>query len=146
MVVFATSTWISHGCTYVPPCWTPSHLPPHPTPLGCPRALALGALLHASNLHWSSILHMVICMFQCYSLKSSHPCLLPHSPEVCSLHSCLFCCLAYRVLVTIFLYFNTLTHTHTHTHTHALIYCIGVTLSDVFPSVLEGTFHPPHWN
>ena len=27
-----------------------SHLPPYPIPLGCPRALALGALLHASNL------------------------------------------------------------------------------------------------
>ena len=29
----------------------PSHLPPHPIPLGCPRALALGALLHALRLH-----------------------------------------------------------------------------------------------
>ena len=35
---------------------SPSHLPPHSSPLGCPRAPALGALLHASNLHWSSIL------------------------------------------------------------------------------------------
>jgi len=49
---------------------TPSHLPPHPIPLGCPRAPALGALLHALNLHWSSILHIVIYMFQCYSLIS----------------------------------------------------------------------------
>ena len=50
----------------------PYHLPPHPLPLGCPRALALGALLHAWNLHWPSILHMVMYMFQYYSLKSSH--------------------------------------------------------------------------
>ena len=42
-------------------------------------------------------------MFQCYSLKSSHPRLLPQSPTVCSLHLCLFCCLAYRVIITIFL-------------------------------------------
>ena len=45
--------------------------PPHPNP-PCPpypRALALGTLLHTSNVHWSSILHMVIYMFQCYSLK-----------------------------------------------------------------------------
>ena len=42
-------------------------------------------------------------MFQCYSLKSSHSCLLPQSPKVCSLHLCLFCCLAYRVIVAIFL-------------------------------------------
>ena len=62
-----------------------SHLPPHPIPLSCPREPALGALLHASNLHWSSILHMVIYMFQCYSLISSNPRLLPHTPKVCSL-------------------------------------------------------------
>ena len=72
-------------------------------PLGCSRAPALSALLRASNLHWSSVLHMVIYVFQRYSLKSSHPRLLPHSPEVCSLYLCLFCCLAYRVIVTIFL-------------------------------------------
>ena len=82
---------------------TPSHLPPHPIPLGCPRAPALSALLHASNLHWSSILHVVIYMFQCYSLKSFHPRLLPQSPSVCSLYLSLFCCLAYRVIVIIFL-------------------------------------------
>jgi len=81
----------------------PSQLPPHPIPLGCPRALAVSALLHASNLHWSSILHMVIYMFQCYSLKSSHPRLLPHSPKVCCLHLRLFCYLVYRVVVTVFL-------------------------------------------
>ena len=100
---------------------TPSHLLPHPIPLGCPRALALGALLHTSNLRWPSILHMVTYTFQCYSLKSSHSCLLAHSPEVCSLHLCLFCCFAYRVVVTVFLYFNTHTRTHTHTYT-----CINI--------------------
>ena len=42
-------------------------------------------------------------MFQCYSLKSSHPHLLPQSPKVYSLHLCLFCCLAYRVIIIIFL-------------------------------------------
>ena len=51
----------------------------------------------------SSILHMVIHMFQCYSLKTSYSCLLPHSPKVCSLHLYLFCCLAYRIIITIFL-------------------------------------------
>ena len=82
---------------------TPSHIPPHPIPLCCPRALALSALLHALNLHWSSVLHMVIHMFQCCSLKSSHPPLLPHSPNICSLHLCLFCCLVYRIITTVFL-------------------------------------------
>ena len=44
-------------------------------------------------------------MFQCYSLKSSHPCLLPQSLKVCSLHLCLFCCLAYRIIIITFLNF-----------------------------------------
>ena len=61
------------------------------------------ALFHALNRDWPSISHMVIYMFQWYSLKSSHPWLLPPSPNVCSLHQCLFCCLAYRVIITIFL-------------------------------------------
>ena len=42
-------------------------------------------------------------MFQCHSPKSSHPLPLPQSPKDCSIHLCLFCCLAYRVIVTIFL-------------------------------------------
>ena len=97
-----TLTWISHGCTCVPHPDPPSHLPPHPIPQGHPSAQALSTLSHALNLDWRSISHMVIYMFQCYSLKSSHPCLLPQSPKVCSLHLCLFCCLAYRVIITIF--------------------------------------------
>ena len=36
---------------------SPSHLPPHPSPLGCPRTWALSVLLHAWNSHWSSISH-----------------------------------------------------------------------------------------
>ena len=52
---------------------------------------------------WWSISHMIIYMFQCYSLKSSHPHLVPQSPKVCSLHWCLFCCLEYKVIITIFL-------------------------------------------
>ena len=94
-----TLTWISHGCTCVPPSWTPLHLPSHPIPLGCPSAPALSALLHALNLHWSSISRMVIYMFQWYSLKSFHPRLLPQSPKVCFLLLYLFCCLAYRVFL-----------------------------------------------
>ena len=80
-----------------------SHFHPYPISLGCPRASALSALFHASNLGWSSISHMVIYMFQCYSFKPSHPYLLPHSPKVCPLHLCLFCCPSYRVMITIFL-------------------------------------------
>ena len=99
-----TLTWISHGYTCVSHPQPSSHLPPHPIPQGCPSAPAFKALFHTSNLDWQSISHKVIYMFQCYSLKSSHPCLLPQSPGVCSLYLCLFCCLAYRVIITIFLH------------------------------------------
>ena len=88
-----------------PSFWTPSHLPPHHTPQGCPRAPALGALLHVLNWHWPSTLHMVMYMFQCYSLKSFHPCLLQLSLKVCSLHLCLLCCPACRIVSTVFLNF-----------------------------------------
>ena len=54
-----TLTWISHGCTCVPHPEPPSPLP-HPIPQGHPRAPALSALFHASNLDWSSLSHMVI--------------------------------------------------------------------------------------
>ena len=87
-------------CPHLDP---PSHLPPHPIPQSHPTAPALSTLSHACNLDWWSVLHMIIYMFQCYSLRSSHPRLLPQSPEDCSIHLCLFCCLAYRVIITIFL-------------------------------------------
>ena len=99
-----TFIWISHKCTCVLHPDPLSHLPPHPISQSHPSAPALSTLsMHASNLDWQSISHMVIYMFQCYSFKSSHPRLLPQSPKVCSLHLCLFYCLAYRVIVTIFL-------------------------------------------
>ena len=100
---FHTLTWISHGCTCVPHPELPSHLPPHLIPQGHPSAPALSTLSHALNLDWWSISHMLIYMFQCYYLKSSHPSLLPQSPKVCSLHLCLFCCLTCRVIITTFL-------------------------------------------
>ena len=80
-----------------------SHLPPHPNPLGCLRAPALSTLIHASNLHWLSVLHMVIYMFQCY--LSNHSTLtLSHIVQKSVLYMGLFCCLAYGVIFTIFLY------------------------------------------
>ena len=46
--------------------------PPQPVPLGCPRAPALGALLHAQDLHQSASSHMAMYMLPCYSLRSPH--------------------------------------------------------------------------
>ena len=86
-------TWISHECTCVPHPEHPSHLPPYLIPQGHPSAPALSTLSHALNLSWRSVSH-IIYTFQCYSLKSSHPLLLSHSPKDCFIHLCLFCCLA----------------------------------------------------
>ena len=61
----------------------PSHLPPHSTLPSYHGAPALCALYHTSNSHWLSLLHMVMYMFQCYPLNSSHPHLPTLSPNVC---------------------------------------------------------------
>ena len=94
---------ISHGYTCVLHPEPHSHLPPHHTPQCCSSAPALSALFHALNLDWWTISHTVIYMFQWHSFKSSHPHLLPQSPKVCSLYLCLFCCLTYKVITTMFI-------------------------------------------
>ena len=98
-----TSKWICHGCTCVPHPEPPSHLPPHTIPLGHPCAPAPSILYPASNLDWRFISYMILYMFQCHSPKSSNPLPLPQSPKDCSIYLCLFCCLTYMVIVTIFL-------------------------------------------
>ena len=96
-----TLTWIHHRCTCDPKHEPPSHLPSHNIPLGHPRAPAPSMLYPASDC-WFNF-YMIVCMFQCHSPKSSHPLPLPLSPKVHSTHLCLFCCLAYRVIIAIFL-------------------------------------------
>ena len=87
-LVFALHQQESVTSTHVFPHPEPSsHLTPQTIVLCCSRALALGALHHAMNLHQLSgcpasctELAPVIClctvmyMFQSYSLKSSHCC------------------------------------------------------------------------
>ena len=94
------STWISHRHMHVPSllnlCPTPSHTSRFSQSPG------LNSLSHRTNFHWLSILHMVIDMFPCYSLKSSHP--PPLRPQVCSLCPHLYCCPANRLISTIFLH------------------------------------------
>ena len=76
---------------------------PNPSLWVIPVQPAPSTLYHASNLDWWFISHMIIYMFQCHSPISSHPRPLPQSPKDCSIHLCLFCCLAYRVIITFFL-------------------------------------------
>ena len=81
--------------------WTP--LTPHIISLDHPHAPAPSILYSVSNIDWHFISYMIVYMFQCHSPKSSHPLPLPQSPKVRYIHLCLFCCLAYRVIITIFL-------------------------------------------
>ena len=96
------STCIRHRYTRVPHPEPPSHLSPHTIPLGRLSAPAPSMQYHASNLDWRFISYMILYMFQCHSPISSHPHPLPQSPKDYSIHLCLCCCLAYRVVVTFF--------------------------------------------
>jgi len=79
----------------------PSHLSPHTIPLGHPSAPAPSFLYPASNLDW----HSFLIYYTCFNavLPNHPPPSLSQSPKDCSIHQCLFCCLAYRVVITIFL-------------------------------------------
>ena len=87
-----------------------------------------------SNMDWRFVSYMILYMFPCHSPKSSHPLPLPQSPKDCSLHLCLFCCLTYRVIVTIFL--------------NSIYMCVYTVLVFFFLAYFtlynRLQFHPPH--
>ena len=59
------------------PSWTPLSSPSRSHPSGSSQCTSPKHPVSCMNLDWQSISHKIICMFQCYFLKSSHPCLLP---------------------------------------------------------------------
>ena len=86
---------------YMFPILTPV---PHPSPYHPSRSSQCTSPKDpVSNLDWRFISYMILYMFPWHSPKSSHPLPLPQSPKDCSIHLCLFCCLTYRVIITIFL-------------------------------------------
>ena len=74
-----------------------SHLTPQTIALCCPRALVLGALPHALNLHQSSVYGWQCTCFS--AIRSNHPTIALST--VCSFHLCLFCCPACWIIMTI---------------------------------------------
>ena len=71
-----TLKWNGLGFTCLPHPDPPSHLPLYPLPPGLPRAPGPSAS-HASNLGWWSVSPLIVYMFRCCSLDTSHPRLLP---------------------------------------------------------------------
>ena len=104
------------------PSWTPSHLPPHPIPLGHPSAPAPSSLYYALNLDWRFISHVIIYMFQCHSPISSYPCPPPRVQK-----SVLYICVTFAVLHT-----GLLLPSFGIPYIYVLVYCIGVFLSGYF--------------
>ena len=97
------STWIGHRYTCVSPI-----LNTPPTSFSTPslwvvqeHCLWMPCFMHRTRT--GHLFYIQQCTFQCYSLKSSHPSLLPLSLKVCSLHLCLLCYPACRIVSTIFL-------------------------------------------
>ena len=86
-----------------PPSWTslPSPTPSHPARLS--QSPGLSSLCHTAHSHWLSRSHVIMYMFPCYSLNSSHPLLPLLGPRVCSLCLYVHCFPANRFISTILL-------------------------------------------
>ena len=96
-----TSTCICHGCTCVPHPEPLSHLPPHTIPLGHPSASATSPKLPVSCIEPGleiCFLYDIVHVLMPFS-QIIPPLPLPQSPKDCSIHLCLFCCHAYRVVI-----------------------------------------------
>ena len=128
------SKWIGHRYTCVPHPEPSSLFPPRTIALGCPSTPAPSIQYRASNLDWQLVSYMILYVFQCHSPKSSHPLPLPQSLKDCSIYQCLFCCLVYRVIVTIFL--NSI---YMHSYTVLVFFFLAY-----FTLYNRLQFHPPH--
>ena len=120
-----TLTWISHGFTCVPHPDPPSHLPPHPIPLGLPSAPALSTLLMhptwTGDLFHTWYYHVSMLFSQ----------IIPPSPSPIESKSLFY--------TSVSLFLSCMYGYHYHIskfHIHALVYCIGVYLSGLLHSVI----------
>ena len=89
------------GIGMSPHSWISFPLPTPPTALDCHRAPIWAPWVIQKIPSGYLILHMVRCMFQCYSFHLSHPLLPALCPQVWSLHLHLHCCPEHRFICTI---------------------------------------------
>ena len=79
-------TWLSNWTELIPmspPSWISLSPPTASHTSRLSQSLGLSSLHQTANSHWLTILHMVVYMFPCYSLHSSH--LLFPSPHLMSI-------------------------------------------------------------
>ena len=75
------------------PSWSPLPPPSPSHPSGSSQCTSPEHLSHASNRGWWSVSPFIVYLFQCYSLRTSHPRLLPQIPK-----SVLYICVSFSVL------------------------------------------------
>ena len=81
----------------------PPDFPPHPTPLGCHRALGWAPCVGTAAFHQLSILHMVMYIYPCYFFQFVQPSPTHTISKVCSLCLHHYSCPANRFISVIFL-------------------------------------------
>ena len=118
-----TTTRIGHK--YIIHWWACLPLPAIP-PSRSSQSTVLGSLCYIATSQSLAILHTVVAMFQCYSLRSSHPPLLQLSSQVLPLHLCICFCPS-----------NIHQYHFIRSHVYALIYYICFYLSYLLHSVSQ---------
>ena len=81
-MVFAIHWHESAMDLHVFPIPIPPPPPPSSHPSGYSQCTSPEHLSQASNLAWGSVSLLIVYLFQCYSLRTYHPRLLPQSPKV----------------------------------------------------------------
>ena len=129
-----TLTWINHECTCVPHPEPPFHFPPHPIPQGHPRALALSALSHASDLDWWSISHIGNIRVSVLFSQIIPPLPFPTESKI----------LFFTSVSLLLSHIQGYPYHLSKFHIYVLLCCIGVFISDLLHLYNRLQFHLPH--